>query len=202
MYIHFFKRFLDFTLSFIGLVVIFPLLLIVWILLIVANGGAGAFFVQTRPGKEGRLFRVIKFKTMNEKRDEQGNLLPDGDRLTVVGRLVRSLSIDELPQILNVLKGDMSLVGPRPLLVEYLPFYSQEQAKRHSVRPGMTGWAQVNGRNAISWKKKFEYDVWYVDHINFWLDIKILYLTVKKVFVRDGINASENVTMETFNGNN
>jgi len=200
MYKHFFKRFLDFTLSLIGLVVISPLLGVVWVLLLVANGGAGAFFVQTRPGKGGRLFRVIKFKTMNDKRDERGNLLPDGERITSVGRFVRSLSIDELPQVINVLKGDMSLVGPRPLLIEYLPLYSAKQARRHEVRPGITGWAQVNGRNAISWEQKFEYDVWYVDNMSLWLDFKILLLTAKKVFVRDGINASASVTMEPFRG--
>ena len=200
MYKHFFKRFLDFILSLIGLVVISPVLLAVWVLLMVANGGAGAFFVQTRPGKGGRLFRVIKFKTMNDKRDERGNLLPDGERITAVGRFVRSLSIDELPQVINVLKGDMSLVGPRPLLIEYLPLYSAKQARRHEVRPGITGWAQVNGRNAISWEQKFEYDVWYVDNMSLWLDFKILLLTAKKVFVRDGINASASVTMEPFRG--
>ena len=182
MYKHFFKLLLDFALSLIGLVVISPLL------------------VQTRPGKGGRLFRVIKFKTMNDKRDERGNLLPDGERITVVGRFVRSLSIDELPQVINVLKGDMSLVGPRPLLIEYLPLYSAKQARRHEVRPGITGWAQVNGRNAISWEQKFEYDVWYVDNMSLWLDFKILLLTAKKVFVRDGINASASVTMEPFRG--
>ena len=200
MYKHFFKRFLDFALSLIGLVVISPLLVVVWVLLLVANGGAGAFFVQERPGKGGRLFRVIKFKTMNDKRDERGNLLPDGERITVVGRFVRSLSIDELPQVINVLKGDMSLVGPRPLLIEYLPLYSAKQARRHEVRPGITGWAQVNGRNAISWEQKFEYDVWYVDNVSLWLDFKILLLTAKKVFIRDGINASASVTMEPFRG--
>lgn len=200
MYKHFFKRLLDFTLSLIGLVVISPLLLVVWVLLLVANDGAGAVFVQERPGKGGRLFRVIKFKTMNDKRDERGNLLPDGERITAVGRLVRSLSIDELPQVINVLKGDMSLVGPRPLLIEYLPLYSAKQARRHEVRPGITGWAQVNGRNAISWEQKFEYDVWYVDNMSLWLDFKILLLTAKKVFVRDGINASASVTMEPFRG--
>ena len=200
MYNHIFKRFLDFILSLIGLVVISPVLLAVWVLLMVANGGAGAVFVQTRPGKGGRLFRVIKFKTMNDKRDERGNLLPDRERITAVGRFVRSLSIDELPQVINVLKGDMSLVGPRPLLIEYLPLYSAKQARRHEVRPGITGWAQVNGRNAISWEQKFEYDVWYVDNMSLWLDFKILLLTAKKVFVRDGINASASVTMEPFRG--
>lgn len=198
MYKHFFKRFLDFTLSLIGLVVISPLLLVVWVLLLVANGGAGAVFVQERPGKGGRLFRVIKFKTMNDKRDERGNLLPDGERITAVGRLVRSLSIDELPQVINVLKGDMSLVGPRPLLIEYLPLYSAKQARRHEVRPGITGWAQVNGRNAISWEQKFAFDVWYVDNISFKLDLKIVLLTIRKVFVQEGISAEGHATMPTF----
>lgn len=202
MYKYFFKQFLDFIISLIGLIVLLPFILIIWVLLIMANGKSGAFFTQIRPGKGGLLFKVIKFKTMNDKQDQQGHLLPDNDRITTIGRFVRSLSLDELPQLINVLKGEMSLVGPRPLLIEYLPFYSQEQARRHEVKPGITGWAQVNGRNAISWKKKFEYDVWYVDNMSFWLDMKILYLTVKKVFVRDGINASENVTMEPFNGNN
>lgn len=201
MYKHFLKRFLDFTLSLIGLIVISPILILVWVLLLVANGGAGAVFVQERPGKGGRLFRVIKFKTMNDKRDERGNLLPDGERITVVGRFVRSLSIDELPQVINVLKGDMSLVGPRPLLIEYLPLYSAKQARRHEVRPGITGWAQVNGRNAISWEQKFEYDVWYVDNISLYLDIKILILTVLKVIKQDGVNSGNNVTMKAFKGN-
>ena len=159
MYKLFFKRFLDFTFSLTGLVVISPILIFVWVLLMVANKGAGAFFIQTRPGKGGKLFKVIKFKTMSDRRDGAGNLLPDGERITSVGRVVRSLSIDELPQLINVMKGDMSLVGPRPLLVQYLPLYSDRQARRHEVKPGMTGWAQVNGRNAISWEQKFEYDV-------------------------------------------
>ncbi len=198
MYITFFKRFLDFTLSLIGLIVVSPILILVWVLLMVANGGA--VFIQTRPGKGGKLFKVIKFKTMNDRRDGEGNLLPDSERITSVGRVVRSLSIDELPQLINVLKGDMSLVGPRPLLVQYLPLYSDRQARRHEVKPGMTGWAQVNGRNAISWEQKFEYDVWYVDNLSLWLDIKILFLTVKRVFFRDGINAGSDVTMEPFKG--
>ena len=202
MYKHFFKSFLDFILSLIGLVLLSPLLLIVLVLLFISNGYAEVFYIQTRPGKCGRLFNVIKFKTMNDKRGINGCLLPDNERITKIGKLIRSLSLDELPQLINVLKGDMSLVGPRPLLIEYLPLYTPEQARRHEVKPGITGWAQVNGRNAISWKKKFEYDVWYVDHISFWLDMKILYLTIRKVFVRDGINATENVTMEPFNGNN
>jgi len=202
MYNPIFKRFFDFVLSLTGLIIFSPFLVIVWVLLTTANGGAGAFFVQTRPGKRGLSFRVIKFKTMSDKRDAQGNLLPDKDRITAIGRFVRSLSIDELPQLINVLKGDMSLVGPRPLLVEYLPLYSAEQARRHEVRPGMTGWAQVNGRNAISWNEKFAYDVWYVDNLSLWLDIRILLIKIKKVFECDGINASNCVTMEPFNGKN
>ena len=187
MYRHFFKRFLDFTFSLIGLVVISPILILVWVLLMVANGGAGAVFVQCRPGKGGKLFKVIKFKTMNDKRDGAGNLLPDGERITSVGRVVRSLSIDELPQLINVLKGDMSLVGPRPLLIEYLPLYSAKQARRHEVKPGMTGWAQVNGRNLVKLSKKFEYDVWYVDNISFLLDVKILFLTFVNVLRRKDV---------------
>ena len=164
--------------------------------------GAGAFFFQERPGKGGKIFRVIKFKTMTDECDADGQLLPDADRLTKVGRFVRSISIDELPQLINVLKGDMALIGPRPLLPQYLPLYSKEQARRHEVRPGITGWAQVNGRNAISWTKKFELDVWYVDHISFFLDLKIIFLTMRKVFMRDGINSENDATMEDFNGNN
>ena len=192
MYKHFFKRFLDFTLSLTGLVITSPILLFVLLLLILANGGTGAFFVQTRPGKKGQLFRMVKFKTMNDKRDEQGNLQPDGNRITAVGRFIRSLSIDELPQMINVLKGDMSLVGPRPLLVEYLPLYSNEQARRHEVRPGITGWAQVNGRNLVKLSKKFEYDVWYVENISFLLDIKILILTFLNVLKRKGVGKGNN----------
>ena len=188
MYRHGLKRLLDFLFALLALLVLWPVLLLIAIGLRVANKGAGAFFTQVRPGKGSRLFRIIKFKTMTDERDGQGNLLPDAERLTKVGRLVRSLSIDELPQLLNVLKGDMALVGPRPLLPQYLPLYSKEQARRHEVRPGITGWAQVNGRNAISWTKKLELDVWYVDHCSFWLDMKILFLTVKKVFVREGIS--------------
>lgn len=200
MYKNFIKRFLDFFLSLIGIVLASPIVLLVWILLVVTNGDFGAFFVQTRPGKMGKLFKLIKFKTMNDKRDNFGNLLPDYERITSVGRIVRTLSIDELPQLINVLKGEMSLVGPRPLLVRYLPLYSERQSRRHEVKPGMTGWAQVNGRNAISWEQKFEYDVWYVDNLSLWVDIKILFLTVKRVFLRDGIDASNDVTMEPFKG--
>ncbi len=180
MYKHFFKRLIDFIIVFCVLVVIWPILLVVTLWLHFANKGTGAFFMQERPGKGGKVFKVIKFKTMTDERDADGNLLPDADRLTNVGRFVRSTSIDELPQLINVLKGDMALIGPRPLLVQYLPLYSKEQARRHDVRPGITGWAQVNGRNAISWMKKFELDVWYVDHCSFLLDVKIIFLTIKK----------------------
>ena len=202
MYRHGLKRLLDFLSALLVLLVLWPVLLLIAIGLQVANTGAGAFFTQERPGKGGRIFRIVKFKTMTDERDGQGNLLPDAERLTKVGRLVRSLSVDELPQLLNVLKGDMAFVGPRPLLPQYLPLYSKEQARRHEVRPGITGWAQVNGRNAISWTKKFELDVWYVDHCSFWLDMKILFLTVKKVFVREGISQEGQATMEFFNGKN
>lgn len=201
MYKYFFKRLIDFIIVFL-LVVIWPILLIITLWLHFANKGAGAFFAQERPGKGGKVFKVIKFKTMTDERDADGNLLPDADRLTNVGRFVRSTSIDELPQLINVLKGDMALIGPRPLLVQYLPLYSKEQARRHDVRPGITGWAQVNGRNAISWTKKFELDVWYVDHCSFWLDVKIIFLTIKKVFVREGISQEGQATMEFFTGNN
>ena len=202
MYKYFFKRLIDFIIVFCVLVVIWPILLIITLWLHFANKGAGAFFAQERPGKGGKVFKVIKFKTMTDERDADGNLLPDADRLTNVGRFVRSTSIDELPQLINVLKGDMALIGPRPLLVQYLPLYSKEQARRHDVRPGITGWAQVNGRNAISWTKKFELDVWYVDHCSFWLDVKIIFLTIKKVFVREGISQEGQATMEFFTGNN
>jgi len=201
MYRHFFKRLLDFMIASIGLIILSPLFLILWIWLSIANKGAGAFFVQERPGKDEKIFKVIKFKTMNDKRDENGNLLPDSERLTTIGRWIRSLSLDEIPQLINVLKGDMSLVGPRPLLVQYLPLYDEMQRRRHEVRPGMTGWAQVNGRNAISWQEKFAYDVWYVDHISLSLDIKILLKTVEKVFKREGINSQDSATMEPFTGN-
>lgn len=202
MYKHFLKRIIDFVLVFGVLIVIWPILLVITLWLHFTNKGAGAFFFQERPGKENKIFKVIKFKTMTDERDAQGNLLPDADRLTPVGRFVRSTSIDELPQLINVLKGDMALIGPRPLLVQYLPLYSKEQARRHDVRPGITGWAQVNGRNAISWTKKFELDVWYVDHCSFWLDVKIIFLTIKKVFVREGISQEGQATMEFFTGNN
>lgn len=202
MYKLFFKRFLDFTIVLLALVVIWPILLLITIWLHFANKGAGAFFTQERPGKDAKIFKVIKFKTMTDERDSEGNLLPDESRLTKVGRFVRSTSIDELPQLINVLKGDMSLIGPRPLLPQYLPLYSSEQARRHEVRPGITGWAQCNGRNAISWTKKFELDVWYVENCSFLLDLKILFMTIRKVFIREGISSSTSATMEYFDGTN
>ena len=202
MYERYIKRIIDFIIVFCVLLVIWPFLLVIIVLLLLFNEGAGAFFFQERPGKGGKIFRVIKFKTMTDECVADGQLLPDADRLTKVGRFVRSISIDELPQLINVLKGDMALIGPRPLLPQYLPLYSKEQARRHEVRPGITGWAQVNGRNAISWTKKFELDVWYVDHISFFLDLKIIFLTMRKVFMRDGINSENDATMEDFNGNN
>ena len=187
MYKHGLKRVIDFILVFIVLVVIWPILLLITIWLHFANKGAGAFFTQERPGKDGKIFRVIKFKSMTDERDASGKLLPDAKRLTHVGKFVRATSIDELPQLINVLKGDMALIGPRPLLPEYLPLYSEEQARRHEVRPGITGWAQVNGRNAISWSRKFELDVWYVEHCSLLLDVRIMLLTIKKVFAKEGI---------------
>lgn len=202
MYKHFFKRLIDFILVLCVLLVIWPILLIITVWLHFANKGAGAFFTQDRPGKNGKIFKVIKYKTMTDERDAEGNLLPDADRLTKVGRFVRSTSIDELPQLINVLKGDMALIGPRPLLPQYLPLYSPEQARRHEVRPGITGWAQIHGRNAISWTKKFEYDVWYVDHCSFILDFKIIFLTINKVIRRSDINSTTDVTMEDFDGTN
>lgn len=202
MYRNYLKRWLDFVIVLCVLAVIWPILLVITLWLHFANRGAGAFFTQERPGLHGKIFKVIKFKSMTDERDAEGRLLPDAQRLTRVGRFVRATSIDELPQLINVLKGDMALVGPRPLLVKYLPLYSPEQARRHEVRPGITGWAQVHGRNAIGWKEKFELDVWYVDHCSFLLDWKILFLTVKKVFVREGISSDTSVTMEPFTGNN
>ncbi|NMM48034.1 sugar transferase [Marinigracilibium pacificum] len=199
MYRNFFKRILDFSLSFIGLVLLAPIILVVWILLAINQSGK-AFFVQPRPGKNGKVFNLIKFKTMSDERDDNGELLPDEIRLHGMGRFVRKTSLDELPQLINVLKGDMSIIGPRPLLVEYLPLYNDIQARRHEVRPGITGWAQVNGRNAISWERKFDYDVYYVDNLSFVLDIKILILTIKKVFVAEGISSNTSVTMEKFKG--
>lgn len=202
MYKHFFKRFFDFILSLSALLIASPILLVVTIWLHFANKGAGAFFFQERPGKNGKIFKVIKYKTMTDERDASGKLLPDAERLTKVGKFVRSTSIDELPQLINVLKGDMALIGPRPLLVQYLPLYSKEQARRHEVRPGITGWAQVNGRNTLSWTEKFKHDVWYVDHYSFLLDLKIIFLTIKKVLIREGISQEGEATMEFFTGNN
>jgi len=202
MYKHFFKRFIDFWIALIALLCLSPILLVVTIWLHFANRGAGAFFFQERPGKNGKIFRVVKFKTMTDERDAEGNLLPDEDRLTKVGSFVRSTSIDELPQLWNVLKGDMALIGPRPLLVEYLPLYSKEQMRRHEVRPGITGWAQCHGRNELSWTKKFEYDVWYVDHLSLWTDIKVIWYTIMTVLKREGISHEGMATMEEFNGNN
>ncbi len=202
MYKNVLKRLFDFVIVLLALCVIWPFLLLIILFLYFANKGAGVFFVQSRPGKNGKLFKAIKFKTMSDERDDEGNLLPDAVRLTKVGKIVRSLSIDEFPQLLNVLKGDMAIVGPRPLLPRYLPLYSKEQYRRHEVKPGITGWAQVNGRNAISWQKKFELDVWYVDRVSFWLDIKIIFLTVKKVFAREDISKEGLATTEAFNGNN
>jgi len=201
MYKHFFKRLIDFFLSFLGFIIISPVFLLLWIWLSIANKGAGAFFFQERPGKNEKIFKVIKFKTMNDRKDASGNLLPDAQRLTKVGKFVRSTSLDEIPQLLNVIKGDMSLIGPRPLLVQYLPLYDKTQRRRHEVRPGITGWAQVNGRNAISWEQKFAYDVWYVDNVSLSLDIKILIKTILKVFKRDGISSGTSATMEYFKGN-
>ena len=200
MYCTFFKRIIDFTLSVIGLLVFSPLLLVLFMLLAFANGGK-VFFWQDRPGRNGKVFRLFKFKTMNDRTDAAGKLLPDKDRLTGIGRFIRSTSMDELPQLINVLKGDMTLVGPRPLLIKYLPLYSPEQARRHEVRPGITGWTQVNGRNNLSWEEKFKLDVWYVDNLSFLLDIKILFKTVLKVFKREGINQGGQATMEAFSGN-
>ena len=202
MYKHGLKRVIDFILVFIVLVVIWPILLLITIGLYFANKGAGAFFTQERPGKDGKIFRVIKFKSMTDERDAEGNLLPDAQRLTTVGRFVRSTSIDELPQLINVLKRDMALIGPRPLLPQYLSLYSKEQARRHEVCPGITGWAQVNGRNAISWTRKFELDVWYVDHCSFKLDVKIFFLTIKKVFMKDSISKEGQATTIPFDGYN
>ena len=196
------KRVLDFVIALCAFTVSLIILIPVSIILYFANKGAGVFFLQPRPGRNGKIFKVIKFKTMTDEKDAEGNLLPDEVRLTPMGKFVRSTSIDELPQLINVIKGDMALIGPRPLLVQYLPLYSPQQARRHEVRPGITGWAQVNGRNSISWKQKFEYDVWYVDNLSFLLDLKIIFLTIKKVFVREGISHEGMATMEPFNGHN
>lgn len=205
MYKHFFKRFFDFWIALIALICLSPVLLIVTIWLHFANKGGGVFFFQERPGKDAKLFKVVKFKTMTDECDAEGNLLPDTERLTKVGRFVRSTSLDELPQLWNVVKGDMALIGPRPLLVKYLPLYSKEQMRRHEVRPGISGWAQCHGRNTISWKQKFEYDVWYVDHVSLLTDIRVIFRTVMKVFAKEGINqetAKDGHLMEPFNGHN
>lgn len=204
MYKHFFKRFFDFWISLIALIVISPIILVITVWLHFANKGAGAFFFQERPGKDGKIFKVIKYKTMTDERDADGNLLPDAQRLTKVGKFVRSTSIDELPQLINVLKGDMALIGPRPLLVQYLPLYSKEQARRHEVRPGISGWAQCHGRNAISWIEKFKLDVWYVDHVSLLTDLKVIFITIKKVLFKEDINqvGGEWATMDPFNGHN
>ena len=202
MYKCFFKRLIDFIIALCTLAFIWPILLLITIWLHFANKGAGAFFTQERPGKDGRIFRLIKFKSMTDERDAEGKLLPDAKRLTHVGKFVRATSIDELPQLINVLKGDMALIGPRPLLPQYLSLYSKEQARRHEVRPGITGWAQVNGRNAISWKKKFELDIWYVDHVCFMTDMMIFYKTLKCVISRKGISQKGEATTKPFDGNN
>lgn len=200
MYKNYLKRLFDFTIALVGLICLSPIFLVVTIGLYFANQGK-PFFFQTRPGKNEKVFRIVKLKTMNDKKDKNGDLLPDAERLTKIGSFVRKTSLDEIPQLINVLKGDMSLVGPRPLLVQYLPLYNEKQKRRHEVRPGITGWAQVNGRNAISWQQKFEYDVWYVDHVSLMLDIKILFLTLKKVFIREGISQDGQATAEPFKGN-
>ena len=202
MYKHFFKRLIDFIIALVALSIIWPFLLIVTIWLYFANKGAGAFFFQERPGKDGKIFKVIKFKTMTDECDANGELLPDADRLTKVGSFVRSTSIDELPQLINVLKGDMALIGPRPLLVQYLPLYSKEQMRRHEVRPGISGWAQCHGRNQISWTEKFKLDVWYVDNLSLLTDLKVIFITIKKVLFREDINSDNDATMEDFDGTN
>ena len=203
MYKNFIKRVIDSILVFVVLAVIWPIVLLITVWLHFANKGAGAFFFQERPGKDGKIFKVIKFKSMTDERDADGNLLPNELRITPIGAFIRKTSIDELPQLFNVLKGDMALIGPRPLLVDYLPLYSREQARRHDVRPGITGWAQVNGRNAISWTKKFELDVWYVDHLSFLLDVRIICMTIMKVLKRADINSSaDKIGIERFNGKN
>lgn len=200
LYKLFFKRFIDLILSLTGFIILIPVFLIVFVILLIANNGK-VFFLQSRPGLHGRIFKVIKFKTMNDRKDKWEKLLPDADRLTAAGKFIRKTSLDEIPQLINVIEGDMSLIGPRPLLKDYLPLYSEFQQKRHNVKPGITGWAQVNGRNAISWQQKFEYDVWYVDHLSFLLDFKIFFLTIRKVFKSEGINSRNDATMERFTGN-
>ena len=202
MYKHFFKRLFDFLIALVALLLIGWFLIIVAIWLHFANKGAGAFFFQERPGKDEKIFKVIKFKTMTDERDAEGNLLPDEKRLTKVGKFVRSTSVDELPQLINVLKGDMALIGPRPLLVQYLPLYSPEQRRRHEVRPGISGWAQCHGRNAITWTEKFKLDVWYVDNLSLITDLKVIFITIKKVLFREDINSDNDATMEDFDGTN
>lgn len=202
MYKKYIKRCISLFGAVLALLVIGWLILLVWLFLHFANKGAGAFFMQERPGKDGKIYKVIKFKTMTDERDANGNLLPDEKRLTKVGKIVRSLSIDELPQLINILKGEMAFIGPRPLMVQYLPLYSPEQMRRHEVRPGISGWAQVNGRNTITFTKQFEYDVYYVDHLTFWLDVKIFFMTIFKVFKREGISEEGQATREAFNGHN
>ncbi|MCD8186106.1 MAG: sugar transferase [Rikenellaceae bacterium] len=199
MYNRLFKRFFDILFSSIGFLILSPVFLLTTICLGIANRGK-PFFIQQRPGKNGKIFHILKFKTMNDQRDSSGALLPDNKRLTPVGAFIRKTSLDEIPQLINVIKGDMSLIGPRPLLVDYLPLYSPEQARRHEVRPGITGWAQINGRNAISWEEKFKLDVWYVDHLSFQIDVKILLLSVKKVLAQADINSGDTQTMEPFIG--
>jgi lipopolysaccharide/colanic/teichoic acid biosynthesis glycosyltransferase len=199
IYKRIFKPLLDLIIALAGFIIVLPVFLVIGIILLIANEGK-PFFLQQRPGKNKKIFQVIKFKTMNDKKDKNGNLLPDAKRLTGAGKFIRKTSLDEIPQLLNVIKGDMSLIGPRPLLVEYLPLYNEIQNKRHEVKPGITGWAQVNGRNAISWEQKFDYDVWYVDHLSFFLDLKILILTIKKVFKREGISQKGEATMDYFRG--
>jgi lipopolysaccharide/colanic/teichoic acid biosynthesis glycosyltransferase len=201
MYPSFFKRLVDIVISLFGIVLLFPLFLVITISLLIVNDGK-PFFYQKRPGKDETIFTILKFKTMNDKKDENGKLLPDFQRMTNIGRHIRKYSLDEIPQLFSVLKGDMSLVGPRPLMVNYLPLYSEHQRKRHMVKPGITGWAQVNGRNSISWGEKFELDIFYVENISFLLDLKIMALTVVKVFKREGVNSSDSDTMTVFNGNN
>lgn len=202
MYKNFFKRIIDFSISLIALICLSPILLVITIWLHFANKGAGAFFLQERPGKDTKIFKIIKFKTMTDERDSDDKLLPDAQRLTKAGKFVRSTSIDELPQLINVLKGDMALIGPRPLRTHYLPLYSKEQNRRHNVRPGITGWAQCNGRNAISWTEKFKLDVWYVDHCTLWTDIQVIFITIKNVLMRKDINSATAATMEAFDGTN
>ena len=202
MYRHGLKRLIDFSIALVAVIILAPIFLALTIWLYFANKGAGAFFFQERPGLNGRIFKVMKYKTMSDERDQYGQLLPDERRLTRVGRFVRSTSLDELPQLFNVLKGDMALIGPRPLLPQYLPLYSKEQMRRHEVRPGITGWAQCHGRNAISWKQKFEYDVWYVDHLSILTDLRVIGLTLRTVLNREGISSETSATMEAFNGNN